>query len=97
MATILRVACSTLHQSHVNKLASHIEKKQGEWIVFAFDGLDEYITHRQNEVDLDLLRGMSLNGAIILVTSRPAACTEFRQYAGKHNIEVLGIFEITSL
>ena len=69
LATILRVACSTLHQSHVNKLASHIEKKKGEGIVFAFDGLDEYITHRQNEVDLDLLRGMSLNGAIILVTS----------------------------
>jgi hypothetical protein len=45
LATLLRVACSTLPQSDINKLVSHIKQSQGEGIVFVLDGFDEYVPH----------------------------------------------------
>ena len=92
LATILRVACPTLPQSNVNKLMSHIENHQGKAIVFAFDGLDEYVPLSDNDSVLELLCGRSLTKALVIVTSRPVACTEFRQFAAKR-IEVLGFLK----
>ena len=43
LATLIRVACPALSQSDINKLISHIEHTQGEGVVFAFDGFDEYV------------------------------------------------------
>ena len=42
LATILQVACPSLD---VECLVSHIEQNHGEGIVFAFDGLDEYVPY----------------------------------------------------
>ena len=43
LATLLRVACSTLPQSDIKEMVSYIEHTQGEGVVFAFDGFDEYV------------------------------------------------------
>ena len=45
LATLLRVACSSLPQSDINELVSHINKTQGKDIVFVFDGFDEYVPY----------------------------------------------------
>jgi hypothetical protein len=51
LATLVRVACSALSQSDINKLVSHIEQKQGKGIVFVLDGFDEYVPyHYQKKV-----------------------------------------------
>lgn len=106
LSTILQVACSSLD---IEGLATQIERNHGEGIVFAFDGLDEYVPYT-NENDasnkvrstnqkfqkidcvFDILSRKILTNAIILLTSRPAACTTFRQYAQKR-LEVLGFFK----
>ena len=45
LATLLRVACSALPQSDINKLVSYINQTQGEGIVFVLDGFDEYVPY----------------------------------------------------
>ena len=45
LATLLRVACSALPHSDINKLVSHINQIQGEGIVFVLDGFDEYVPY----------------------------------------------------
>jgi hypothetical protein len=108
LATLLRVACSALSQNDINKLVSHIEQTQGEGIVFALDGFDEYVPYhherdpiyikqllRRNkplEDVFELLKGKTLTKSTIFVTSRPAACNNIRAYA-KKRIEVLGFLK----
>ena len=115
IATILKIACPTLPDSKHDKLVSYVEEVEGENVVFAFDGLDEYVPCYKKEqiherrmniiccrkkstrdvlIDdvFELLHGKNLPKASIIVTSRPAACKEFRQYAGKR-IEVLGFLK----
>lgn len=106
LSTILQVACPSLK---VDSLASLIEQNHGEGIVFAFDGLDEYVPHsnaksvsnKAKNTDKNAMKGdfvfailsrKILTNAIIFLTSRPAACTTFRQYAQKR-FEVLGFFK----
>ena len=43
LATLIRVACPALLPSDIKKLVSHIEHTQGEGVIFAFDGFDEYV------------------------------------------------------
>ena len=43
LATLLRVACSSLPQSDIKELVSHIKQTQGKGIVFVLDGFDEYV------------------------------------------------------
>ena len=45
LATLLRVACSSLPQSDINELVSHINKTQGKDVVFVLDGFDEYVPY----------------------------------------------------
>ena len=116
LSTILRIACPTgLSQGDhaLTNLVLHIENQQGEGVVFAFDGLDEYKPYNYEvraqlsllscwrsttaerivkDTVFEVLYGNKLTKAIIIVTSRPAACTDFRQYAGKR-IEVLGFLK----
>lgn len=105
LTTILRVACPTLPKVDIKYLASDIEQSQGEGVVFAFDGLDEYIPRRkrwrfksrhrgESKVDgvFQKLYGKSLTKALIVVTSRPSACREFCEHTGKR-MEVLGFCE----
>ena len=111
--TILRVACPVLKNNaeNLHTLEREITRKEGEGIVFAFDGLDEYKPCRhvststsgyccfkttttveiEDEV-YELMHGNILTKAIIIVTSRPAACLRFREYAGKQ-LEVIGFLK----
>ena len=124
LATLLQVACSALPPSDVKKLVSHIEHTQGEGVVFAFDGFDEYVPVMHtvkvpkmkdlkvspNTIKLrwydvfrrkkayqvedlfEILSGKYLTKSTIFVTSRPAACIDFREHA-KKRIEVLGFLK----
>ena len=109
--TILRVACPSLTPEDLNALKTHVEKYQGENVIFAFDGFDEYKPHfykkkvtnvagqqekkrarkAKEEVEdiYDILYGRRFPKALIILTSRPAACTLFHPYAGRR-IEVVG-------
>ena len=122
--TILQVACPSLPRHDLEQLAGHIERNQGAGVIFAFDGLDEYVpafydpitelkeelthgkkplkrqltdffaTGKKTTIDdiFQILNGKSLIKALVIVSSRPSACTEFREYA-KKQIEVLGFFK----
>ena len=123
--TILRIACPGLPVHDLEQLAGHIEQHQGEGVVFAFDGLDEYVpyfydpvtklkeelthgtkkplrrqltaffaTGKKKTIDdiFQIMYGKSLTKALVIVSSRPSACTEFREYA-KKRIEVLGFLK----
>lgn len=113
LRTILTVACPVLKDNAKNlrDLEREITKKEGEGIVFAFDGLDEYKPCRhestlttgcccfkktETEVTEDevyqLMYGRTLTKAMVVVTSRPAACLHFREYAGKQ-LEVIGFLK----
>ena len=45
LATLLRVACTSLPQTDIDELVSHINQTQGERIVFVLDGFDEYVPY----------------------------------------------------
>ena len=123
--TILQVAYPGFPESDLEQLAIFIEQNQGEGVVFAFDGLDEYVPHfydpitklkeelpygtkkplrrqltdffagstKQTIDDIfQIMYGKSFTKALVIVTSRPSACAEFREYA-KKRIEVLGFLK----
>ena len=86
LTTILQQAFPALSLCDIEE----IKKMNGKDVVLAFDGLDEY-TPRKKKSDIlfDLIKGKQLPEAKVIVTSRPAACTEFLQYASRQ-IEVIG-------
>ena len=123
--TILQVAYPGFPESDLEQLAIFIEQNQGEGVVFAFDGLDEYVPHfydpitklkeelpygtkkplrrqlsdffagstKQTIDDIfQIMYGKSFTKALVIVTSRPSACAEFREYA-KKRIKVLGFLK----
>ena len=45
LATLLKVACSALPQSDIKEMVTYIERTQGERVIFAFDGFDEYVPY----------------------------------------------------
>ena len=108
LSTIIKVACPTLPLDSLKELVSIIKNSQGENIVFAFDGLDEYrpiyykvntlrslFTRRkpvEHEDVFDILHTKTLSKAIVILTSRPVASKDFRQCAGKR-LEVLGFLK----
>lgn len=53
-----------------------------------------FSSNKEQKIDdiFQILCGKSLTKALVIVTSRPSACTEFREYAGKR-IEVLGFLK----
>lgn len=122
---ILQVAYPGLSESDLEQLAVYIEQNQGENVIFAFDGLDEYAPHfydpitklkedlpygtkkplkkqltaffassKKQAIDdvFQIMYGKSFTKALVIVTSRPSACTQFREYA-KKRIEVLGFLK----
>ena len=96
LASLIKVACPPFEQDEIEALEGAIIKMKGKNVVFAFDGLDEYSPAKSSEIDIvfELMNiGRSLlRDALIVVSSRPAACLEFRQYAGVR-IEVLGFLK----
>ena len=113
LATILRIACPALqYDRKMEQLVSHVEDREGEGVVFAFDGLDEYLPSYKAQIGVEktsffsrmkkditghhgvddvfeLFHATLLPKALIVLTSRPAACKEVRKKA-KKRIEVLG-------
>ena len=84
LTTILQQAFPSLSHRHIEE----IKRMDGKGVVFALDGLDEYVP-QTNDILFDLIKGKQLPNATVILTSRPAACIEFRQYAGRQ-IEVVG-------
>ena len=94
--TILEVTYPGFPESDLEQLALFIEQNQGQGVVFAFDGLDEYVPLFMTKQTIDnifqIMYGKSFTKALVIVTSRPSACAEFREYA-KKQIEVLGFLK----
>ena len=84
LTTILQQAFPSLLHHHIEE----IKRMDGKDVVFALDGLDEYVP-QTNDVLFDVIKGKQLSNAMVIVTSRPAACIEFRQHAARQ-IEVVG-------
>ena len=93
LGKILSIACPSLTTKNIQELVTTIERSHGQHVIFAFDGLDEYkrISERNNIIK-DLIKGEKLQRALVLVTSRPDACAQFRRYATKR-IEVIGFLK----
>ena len=92
LTTLIKVACPPFEQDEIEALEGAIVKMKGKNVVFAFDGLDEYSQNStRNDIVFDLLTVCRsfLRDALIVVSSRPAACHKFRQSAGVRT-EVLG-------
>ena len=111
LTTLFSVACPNLSEDELKQLVANAEQTQGENLVFAFDGLDEYIPRHYDKIVprtkehpittyevimvedvFELLYGRYLPKCLTIVTSRPAACMEFRKNAGKR-IEVVGFLQ----
>ena len=90
LATLLKMACSKLSPEDIWRLVSLIGEREGEGVVFAFDGLDEYNmdpdTHKDDEI-FKILRSDIYEKAVKIVSSRPHRSSDFRKYA-KHGRRV---------
>ena len=100
LSTIVQQACPALSDEECSKLVDIIKRDNGKNVVFAFDGLDEYKLPRKSypsflnvrdDIVIELMRGNQLSCALVMVTSRPAACIDHRHYA--INVEVLGFLK----
>ena len=91
LATLIQVACPPFEQDEIESLEGAIKAMKGRNVVFIFDGFDEYSPNSTNDIVLDLIntRRSFLRDAFVIVSSRPAACQDFRRYADKQ-IEVVG-------
>ena len=95
LATLIQVACPPFEQDEIRSLERAIEAIKGRNIVFVFDGFDEYSPHCSSSDIVLKLMDVSRNllrEAVVIVSSRPAACQDFRQYADKQ-IEVVGFLK----
>ena len=94
LATLIQVACPPFEQDEVKSLEGAIKAMKGRNVVFIFDGFDEYSPNSTYDIVLDLMntRRNFLRDAFVIVSSRPAACQDFRQYADKQ-IEVVGFLK----
>ena len=102
LMSIIHQACPVFDEDFCYKLESHINRTSGKGMVFALDGLDEYSPHisdsnadgflTSEDFIFMLIKGQKLPHAMVVVTSRPAACTNIRIYATKA-IEVLGFLQ----
>ena len=78
-------------------VGQEVEKVEGDGLLIVIDGYDEFPVHlREASLIKDLISGLYLPGATIMVTSRPSATTELlctcRRTVDKH-IEVVGFSE----
>lgn len=92
LTTLIKCACPPLPKRYLEHLVSFIEDTNGNGIVFAFDGFDEYSSRGKDDIILEIMKGNQLLDSMVIVTSRPAAIYGFRQYAGRQ-IEVVGFLK----
>ena len=93
LTTVIQQSSPALAQCDLRELIAFVQLDNGKNVVFIFDGLDEYAAqNRDDDIVFKLIKGRLLPNAIVIVTSRPAACTELREDATRE-IEVLGFFQ----
>ena len=92
LTTIIKHACPPLQERYLEHLVSFIEDNNGEGIVFAFDGFDEYSSNGNSDIILEIMKRHRLLHSMVIVTSRPAAIYRFQRNAGKQ-IEVVGFLK----
>ena len=95
LSTLIEVAChESFKKDEIESLEHDVQAENGENIVFIFDGFDEYSPIRDDDIVLKLMKGFRsfLPRALIVVSSRPAACDKYREFTGKE-IEVLGFLK----
>ena len=90
---LIKTACSTLSSDEINWLTAYIERKCGEDVVMMFDGYDEYAPGASEDNFVHkIVTKKFLSKSIVIVSSRPAATTHFREDA-KRYIEVVGFLK----
>ena len=94
LATLIHVACPPFKPDEISSLECAIQTIDGKNVIFIFDGFDEYSPIGHNDIVLRLMNKYRnfLREALIVVSSRPAACQDFRKYADKQ-IEVVGFLK----
>ena len=95
LKTVLRSTPVDFSEEEFQQIQTHIEDNQGEGVVFALDGLDEYSPEKKYEKTTfvhKLIKGEVLPNSIVIVASRPAASLRYRRNATKC-IEVLGFLK----
>ena len=95
LATLIQVACPPFKPDEITSLERAIQRIDGKNVVFIFDGFDEYSPiSDDNDIILSLMNNFRnfLRDALIVVSSRPAACQQLRRYADKQ-IEVVGFLK----
>ena len=93
LSTLIEVACSSFKPDEIKSLECDVQRADGENVVFIFDGFDEY-SPISDDIVLGLINTKRnfLRDALIVVSSRPAACQIYRQHADKR-IEVVGFMK----
>ena len=93
---------SDLFYHHNTELSRHlgkeVEKREGDGVLFVFDGFDEFPSNRRhNSLVMDIISGSKyLPSATVLVTSRPSTSAELQtllETAIDKHIEVVGFSE----
>ena len=81
------------HPNITKAVKEQIERDQGEKVIFAFDGLDEY-PHAKQKGNLisNIIDGAVLRKCFVFMTSRPAFAFLLRQTANR-NIEIIGFLK----
>ena len=95
LETVLRSTPVDFSEKEFQQIQTHIEDSQGEGVVFALDGLDEYCPEKKEMKTTfvyKLIKGQILPKSIVIVASRPAASQKYRRSATKC-IEVLGFLK----
>ena len=95
LETVLHSTPVDFSEEDLQQIQTHIKDNQGEGVVFALDGLDEYCPDKKNMKTTfvhKLIKGQILPKSIVIVASRPAASQKYRRSATKC-IEVLGFLK----
>lgn len=93
LATLIKVACPPFKEDEIKSLELHLETMNGRNVIFIFDGFDEY-----SPINCDIVLYLMnkyrsfLRDAVVVVSSRPAACHKYRIHADKC-IEVIGFLK----
>ena len=75
---LFHVACGGLTPEDIHGLTSYVKESLGEGVVFILDGFDEYASGSNEDSFISKLEAKQLfSGAIVIVTSRPAATQRF--------------------
>ena len=95
LKTVLRSTPVEFSEEEFQQIQTHIEDNQGEGVVFALDGLDEYCPDKKEMKTTfvhKLIKGQILPRSIVIVASRPAASQKYRRDSTRC-IEVLGFLK----